>query len=280
MGDRWFSSNLQDSRYIWLPVEISQTGTIKLQNRSNWTLEDLEALYPIKVNTPMQELYYSVEDLPESLNVRVYENGLPVDKDAAVVWDTQNVIPTVLSTISGTLVGINREVNAKLLSIPDGLKYYIDSGSTSGSDLYDIINATVTLKNNDTCDKAYSAGSWGYTSILAGTGVTNPDIGSKNPTSRDSFESGFWAYGNKKIEYVVPLEAGSYELLAGFQEWWATNRNIGISISYLEAGTVVTKILGSFANNGRKRWIIYLIYRLMLKLKLVSMKRYRDRMLF
>lgn len=252
MGDRWFSSNLGDSRYIWLPVEIGHDKTIKLSNYRDWDLADLEALYPIQVNSPMQELYYSVDELPKTLNVRVYENGLAVNKEMTVVWDTQNVIPTVLTTIAGTLVDLNRKVSTKLLQIPSDLQYYIDSGATAGSDIYDIINSKVTLKNTDACDKAYTQGSWGYSSVLAGTGVQNPDMGIKNPTSRDCFETGFWAYTDKKIEYVLPLEAGSYQLYAGFQEWWATNRNIGISIAYSEEGNTVTKTLGTFANNGKK----------------------------
>jgi beta-xylosidase len=252
MGDRWISSNLQDSRYIWLPVEISPSGTIKLQDYSNWTLDDLETLYPIKLNTPMEDIYYNIESIPTTLNVRVYENNLPVDKEVNVIWDTSTVLPTVLTTITGTLVGYNRDITAQVLLIPDGLQYYIDSGATVGSDLYDIICSTVTLKNSDTYDKAFTEGSWGYSSKLAGDGVTDPDIGTKNSTSLDSFESGFWAYSNKKIEYVLPLEAGSYQLLAGFREWWNTTRYIGVSISYELDGSTVTKPLGNHINSGDK----------------------------
>lgn len=35
MGDRWHSTNLQSSSYIWLPLDINDT-TVVLKNRASW----------------------------------------------------------------------------------------------------------------------------------------------------------------------------------------------------------------------------------------------------
>lgn len=38
-GDRWDERDLGNSRYVWLPVEFQENGTILLKRRENWTLE-------------------------------------------------------------------------------------------------------------------------------------------------------------------------------------------------------------------------------------------------
>ncbi|KAL5397776.1 hypothetical protein PMIN02_002063 [Paraphaeosphaeria minitans] len=38
MGDRWFSSNLMRSTYVWLPLAISTT-TASMSNAVNWTVD-------------------------------------------------------------------------------------------------------------------------------------------------------------------------------------------------------------------------------------------------
>ena len=40
MGDRWFSNNLGDSRYIWLPIEFTQNQGIRIRNNRDWTMDD------------------------------------------------------------------------------------------------------------------------------------------------------------------------------------------------------------------------------------------------
>ena len=40
MGDRWFSNNLKDSRYVWLPIEFDSQGYISIKRYSNWDLSN------------------------------------------------------------------------------------------------------------------------------------------------------------------------------------------------------------------------------------------------
>lgn len=251
MGDRWYDSNLGDSRYIWLPVEITANKELQLKAYTDWTLEELAELAPVQVNTELKDIYNSISELPSKVSITVYSNGSAETKDVSVNWEVQNLLPAVKTKITGTLAGYNQTIAVNVLVIPDTLKYYIDSGATAGSDLYDMIKDKVTLIN-ETWDKAYVQGSWGYSSILEGEGITNADIGYKNNTSRDAFESGFWAKTDKSIQYILPLKAGSYQLLAGFQEWWGTTRNIGLSVSYTQNNQVITKTLGNFTNNGKR----------------------------
>ncbi len=39
MGDRWFEDALNDSRYIWLPVEFKENGDMEISFVSEWQLQ-------------------------------------------------------------------------------------------------------------------------------------------------------------------------------------------------------------------------------------------------
>ncbi len=39
MGDRWFSDKLNDSRYIWLPIEFKDNGDMEIRFVSEWSLK-------------------------------------------------------------------------------------------------------------------------------------------------------------------------------------------------------------------------------------------------
>jgi hypothetical protein len=38
VADRWISTNLPDSRYIWLPLRFGANGKPELRWQSNWSL--------------------------------------------------------------------------------------------------------------------------------------------------------------------------------------------------------------------------------------------------
>lgn len=40
MFDRWNKTDLQDSRYVWLPVEISETGALTIAWKDSWSVAD------------------------------------------------------------------------------------------------------------------------------------------------------------------------------------------------------------------------------------------------
>jgi hypothetical protein len=246
MGDRWKSNNLGDSRYIWLPLEFDSKGKLLIKPYTNWKMEDLNNKYSIQLNSELKDTYTSVEDLPKTLNIKVYENGNWINKDTAVKWNIPELTPMVKTTVTGVLESINRQINVNVIKISDNLKYYIDCGNTK-SNTFDLANQKVILKNNETWDKAYTAGSWGYSSKI-GT-----DIDIYKTSSTDSFQTGFWAHSGKTIDYILPLEAGNYNLFAGFNEWWTANRTMGVSVSYKDAnGQTVKQNLGTFTSNGQK----------------------------
>ena len=48
MGDRWNSSDLADSRYVWLPVDLGYDDTMSISAVSDWKLEELNEAAPLQ----------------------------------------------------------------------------------------------------------------------------------------------------------------------------------------------------------------------------------------
>lgn len=246
MADRWNSNDLGDSRYVWLPLEFDWNGGLLIKPYTDWTIDDLNNKYMIKINTALNELYNNINDLPKKLNVSIYEDGELISKDVDVTWDIDDVLPLTKTTITGTLEGLDREISTDIILIPDNLKYYIDCGNTE-SDIYNMVNEKSKLINNEKCDQSYLDGTWGY------TGIVGTDINYKNKGSNDANYTGWWAYGGKSIDYKMHLEGGKYKLFSGFYEWWNTSRHMQITLSYVDGdGKVVSEKLGDFTNKDQK----------------------------
>ena len=71
MGDRWKKDDLADSRYVWLPIEFGKDDEIVLKWYDEWTLEDLENMGRVTVNTELPDTIRlgEVPQLPDALEV-------------------------------------------------------------------------------------------------------------------------------------------------------------------------------------------------------------------
>lgn len=88
----------------------------------------------------MDDIYYGTENLPEQVNVSIREDEGWVTKDVNVSWDFSSLIPGAENTVTGTLEDANGlTITANVVDIPENLLYFIDSGATNGSELYDVI---------------------------------------------------------------------------------------------------------------------------------------------
>ena len=236
MGDRWFSNNLKDSRYVWLPIEFNDQGGIILKRYSNWDLSVFNKINPFTIITEIPKQADSVADLkknlPTSVEVKYSENDKVEKVDVEWHFDfDSNLIAD--ATITGSL-SIGRSIVQNIQIFDKRTLYFFDCAAESFGagkyyvDLKDILGSK--LKNN-LADQPYVKGKQaGYSGTLGGE-KDNVDISTKDGGGKDIWGHGYWAHGGKNIDYTFELDAGTYYVNAGFYEWWSTQRNMKILVS-------------------------------------------------
>lgn len=253
MGDRWNSSNLSDSRYIWLPIYLSPNGGIELRSITSWNLSLFDSINNARFDlSPFNRVFFHDSDLPKDIDVQVRTANGWENSKIMLSWNKviADLSPASLTKFSSDFLfnGTSQTVSSLAVNIPQGLLYYIDCGASSGSQLFDSIKSKLLaphLINKTTYDQAFNLTSgWGY------TGIIGSDINSKYPDSKDAFTSGWWAYSAKPIDYKLRVVNDDYRLTVGFQEWWNTSRSMKISLLYQNnQGNSITRDLGTFVNS-------------------------------
>lgn len=237
MGDRWNSGDLSESRYVWLPVEFLSGKKIALRSYSNWTLDELENKGEFEINTELPAYALSKEDLEEKLPSEVeltLSDGSKVTK--AVTWNTDKAALVGDVEITGVLADYNRSFTHTVSMIPDKMIYFYDSASRNvlGEEEAEYLSsARAVLKKqlrNAAADEDYAVtGIAGYNGVRSSENADSYDVGFKN-SGADIWGHGFWAAGNKTIDYTFTLEEGQYTVATGYQEWWNTSRPTRITV--------------------------------------------------
>ena len=190
------------------------TGDMTLY--AKWTLAD------ITVNTRIPAYLFGNDtySLPEKINISVTGETF----DTAVAWNEADVAKLLAATelsshtIKGTLAALeNREITVQVTASPANIVYFVDSGASSFTALGQLLaDANQATMKNQTPDGAYSEDTgWGY---------TNPSSDLEVNGSGDAYESirNFTGGNNgKTLTYQFALEAGTYEVTAGFYDPWA-----------------------------------------------------------
>ncbi|MGN7764168.1 OmpL47-type beta-barrel domain-containing protein [Paenibacillus sp. 22594] len=151
-----------------------------------------------------------------------------------VIWNTAGVAfsPYTSVKITGTLPGY--QVSATVDVVNAGLTYFISGGSQGNSAFYNAAKAKLGGQLvNTVSDQAYN-GQWGY------TGKIGTDIGYHTSTS-SIYDSGWWAYSNKSINYSVHLDPGTYTLVSGYKEWWGATRGMTFSAKDASGSVLASK---------------------------------------
>ncbi|MBQ3773754.1 MAG: family 43 glycosylhydrolase, partial [Pseudobutyrivibrio sp.] len=248
MGDRWNSGDLSESRYVWLPVEFLAGNKIALRSYSNWTLDELENKGVFEINTELPEYAYSKENLDEKLPAEIeltLSDGTKTTK--AVTWNTSAAAFVGDVEISGTIADYNRSFTHTVSMIPEKMIYFYDSASRNvlgDAEASYLTAARSVLKKqlrNALADEDFSAtGVSGYNGVRSSENAEKYDVGFKNSGS-DIWGHGFWAAGNKTIDYVFTLEAGQYTVATGYQEWWNTSRPTRITAKDSDGNTLAVQ---------------------------------------
>ncbi|KAB8290124.1 family 16 glycoside hydrolase [Bifidobacterium avesanii] len=134
--------------------------------------------------------------------------------DTPVTWGAAPTGLKAYDTVHLTGDANSTAVTADYEVIPDGLTYYIDSG-TNGADSpqYLAVKNAVALKNDKVDQASESDDQWGY--VAEGTNTYADGAAQLG----DKYATGLWQATTKQI-YRLPLDAGTYTLTAGFKEFW------------------------------------------------------------
>ena len=235
MGDRWFSNNLRDSRYVWLPIEFDIDGFIYIRKYSNWDLNIFPKIKPFKVITNIPKYAESISDLEDRLPsiLEIKYIGETKSQIVRVAWNIKakdNYIADI--SIRGSLSN-ERSIEYSVEIYDRRIIYFFDSGAElyGGGEYFTNLKSYLKDKLlNDKPDQAYIENVQnGYSSIL-GEASEDVDISYKSDGGNDIWNHGFWAHGGKNIEYSFNLKAGNYIVNEGFYEWWNTERYMKISV--------------------------------------------------
>ena len=235
MGDRWFSNNLRDSRYVWLPVEFDMDGYIYIRKYSNWDLNIFPKIKPFKVITNIPKYAESISDLEDRLPsiLEIKYLGETKSQLVKVVWNIKakdNYIADI--SIQGSL-SIERSIEYSVEIYDKRIIYFFDSGAVLYGEGSYFTNLKSYLKDkllNEKPDQAYKENVQnGYSSTL-GESDEDVDISYKSDGGNDIWSHGFWAHGGKNVEYNFNLKAGNYIVNEGFYEWWNTERYMKINV--------------------------------------------------
>ena len=235
MGDRWFSNNLRDSRYIWLPIEFDMDGYIYIRKYSNWDLNIFPKIKPFKVITKIPKYAESISDLEDRLPsiLEIKYMGETKSQIVRVVWNIKakdNYIADI--SIQGSL-SIERSIEYSVDIYDKRIIYFFDSGAElyGGGDYFKNLKSYLKDKLlNENPDQTYIENVQnGYSSIL-GEASEDVDISYKSDGGNDIWNHGFWAHGGKNVEYSFNLKAGNYIINEGFYEWWNTERYMKLSV--------------------------------------------------
>ena len=192
---------------------------------------------------PLQDLVIvegEVPGLPETVTA---VNAMRQEIELPVAWELdeeQLENPWAAVVATGTAEGMSTKLSVRIQVVPAGLTHFIDSGTvnvinedgeTGHSAVYDLIAAAQELQN-DRSDRVYAAGQWGYINdsmaIKSGDSVTY---------QTDIYTSGLYVGSGKDIIYKLPLAAGTYTLMTGYQAYWNEQRTMDISVVYPDQGT-------------------------------------------
>ena len=235
MGDRWYSSTLRDSRYVWLPIEFDMEGNIYIRKYSNWNLDIFPKIKPFSIITELPTSAESISDLKNNLpeKLKIQYKGESTTQYVDVNWvikGSDNYIADIL--VQGSLSN-ERSIEFDSQIFDPRTIYFFDSGAElyGAGEYYNQLKKKLGSKLlNKVGDQTYIKGIQdGYSSVLGGTN-DDVDISYKSGGGEDIWGHGFWAHGGKNIEYSFTLKAGKYVVVEGFYEWWNTTRYMKISV--------------------------------------------------
>ncbi|OAS82581.1 family 43 glycosylhydrolase [Metabacillus litoralis] len=240
MGDRWNSSNLKDSRYVWLPIEFGQDDEIILQWYDEWKVDILDRMGKVTINTELPEKV-AVDQVPKLPNVIQVTNSEGNQLETPVSWgiNAEDFSKPGTVVVEGTLSELaNKVIRTKILVIPDHVRYFVHAGGAETSD-YKIWSSYMqeTLLNKEIIDQKYNpenGQSWGF------VGDRTKPAGSEGGDLFSALRYLLSGSGDD-LSYKFDLENGKYTVYTGLYDPWYTSTRGSRKADILLNGETKTK---------------------------------------
>ncbi|HUC92840.1 MAG TPA: family 43 glycosylhydrolase [Paenibacillus sp.] len=240
MGDRWISNDLKQSKYIWLPIEFGQNDEIMLKWYDEWTLDKLDGMGKVTVNTsiPEKATVGQPPALPDVLNVSLID-GTALDTPVEWIVSAGAFDKPGLATIRARLAKVsNKELMFKINVIPEHAIYFVHAGGALTGDYLTWSGyMAATLQNKGVPDQQYNpeiGQTWGYVG-----NATRPAGGSEG----DLFSSLRYllAKSGDDLTYAFNLNNGRYKVYVGLYDWWYSSTRGSRKADIVANGTTLTK---------------------------------------
>jgi hypothetical protein len=239
MADRWKSSNLADSRYIWLPLEFGQDDQVILKWYDKWDLSLLNRMGRITINTPLpiHVRMGEVPILPEQLSV-TQSNNVTVQMPVSWTLDADSFSKPGRVTVNGILPELeNKDISFTLDVLPEHVIYFVNAGGYVTED-YSTWTSYMgdTLLNKGVPDQQYNPAldqNWGYVGDATNT---------SGATSGDLFSTLRYLKANSgnDITYKFDVSSGVYSIYTGLYDPWAQYSNGGRKADIMVNGETLT----------------------------------------
>ncbi|WP_052088448.1 glycoside hydrolase family 43 protein [Paenibacillus wynnii] len=239
MGDRWKSSDLADSRYIWLPVEFGQDDQIILKWYDQWNLSLLNRMGRITINTTLPKYVPMGRTpiLPDELSVTRSNN---VTEQMPVSWtlNANQFSKPGRVTVNGNLPLLeNKEIAITLDVLPEHAVYFVNAGGAVTAD-YSAWTGYMgeSLLNKGVPDQQYNpllGQNWGYVGDSTNTSGSASD---------DLFTNLRYLKANSgnDITYKFDVSGGVYSIYTGLYDPWAQYSNGGRKADIIVNGQTIT----------------------------------------
>lgn len=240
MGDRWNQNDLANSRYIWLPIEFGQNDEIALQWHDEWSLDLLDSMGKVQLNTPLptSTTIGKAPALPTTVQVTLSDGTV---KDTPMSWSINEASFKIPGTVrvSGKLTELsNKIIEHQMYVIPEGSTYFVHAGGAETSDYKDIAQLIGEdhLLNGNVIDQKYDPANnqtWGYIGDNTLTSGTN---------SGNIFDGLRYLKSNagNDLSYQFDIDNGSYDVYVGLYDPWSQYSNGKRIADVLLNGTVKT----------------------------------------
>ncbi|WP_313344647.1 bacterial Ig-like domain-containing protein [Lacrimispora sp.] len=234
---------------------LLSTGMVATGFPGTGLLEGYAAQYTIQAGE-IPTKASSIEKLPSIVNC--VAEGASIQTPKEITWEINNngSFNNAGSTVNvtGTIKENGQQEKAFILAVPEQVIYLVDSNIPSPDSSADYKrfkeNGNTSTLKNTVPDQAYTAGSWGYTSVL---GTDMAAKGEYTPLKDTKGKTGYYAKTGKAITYKLPLDPGTYLVSGEFAEWWALQRSVDMKITYKDKdGQTKTDLLDTAElGNGR-----------------------------